>query len=69
MATKRTGHTGGKRPPGGWPSQRVYEALRLAAVAEAKAKGKPLADIVEEHFPGALRPAPRRNGKAPALDC
>jgi hypothetical protein len=73
MATKRTGHYGGPRPPYGWPSQQARGiALRdreLVAVIRAAAREQHTSPqaVIAERFGVTITPRPRRrrNGSQP----
>ena len=74
MATKRTGHYGGPRPPGGWPSQ-IEQGIRLrnrtlVAVIRTRAREQntEIETLVAERFGVHITPSQpsrrRRGGKA-----
>ena len=74
MATKRTGHTGGPYPPGGWPGQRAKRqqeryARLVARLDEAAAAMNMTREAFIARFEAPTTPAPRRNGSKPTLDC
>jgi hypothetical protein len=77
MASKRTGHTGGHRPPGGFPSETeraifLRDPNLVAAIRATANKNHMRIEAVVAASLGvklSQRPLPRNGSKPPPLDC